>query len=101
MADARVPLMHDSPITHCDAAQVEALLRRRVALSGIVRLLIRGYSRKEIARALCRSQHTIDWHLRELYRTIPGLTAVKLASLVSTHPQLQAVLLSLNEEREC
>jgi hypothetical protein len=68
------------------------LLRSRPALCGIVRLLIAGSSRKQIAQVTGRSIHTVDWHLRELYRICPGITPIRLATLCSSSPVLKSLL---------
>ena len=39
-------------------------------MRSIVLLITQGQSRKEIAAQLGSSKHTIDWHLRRLYRDL-------------------------------
>lgn len=46
------------------------LLRRSSVRRAIVRLLLEGCTRKQIALELNRSQHTIDAHLKAIYRAI-------------------------------
>jgi DNA-binding CsgD family transcriptional regulator len=46
------------------------LLSRSPTRQQLVRLLLEGKSRKAIAAAMKRSQHTIDAHLKVIYRTV-------------------------------
>lgn len=46
------------------------VLRRSSVRRAIVRLLLEGCSRKEIALKMNRSQHTIDAHLKAMYREV-------------------------------
>jgi DNA-binding NarL/FixJ family response regulator len=46
------------------------LLRRSSARRAIVHLLLDGCTRKQIALELKRSQHTIDAHLKTIYREV-------------------------------
>jgi transposase-like protein len=72
--------------------QLESLLRRRPALACIVRLVVLGHSRKQIAATLKKSIHTVNWHLAALYREVPGLTAPRLVRIVTQSGPLQALL---------
>lgn len=47
-----------------------SLLSRSPTRQQLVRLLLEGKSRKAIAAAMKRSQHTIDAHLKVIYRTV-------------------------------
>ena len=51
-------------------ARYADLMGRRPAVRSIVLLITQGQSRKEIAAQLGSSKHTIDWHLRRLYRDL-------------------------------
>lgn len=46
------------------------LLRRSSSRRAIVHLLLEGCTRKQIALRLSRSQHTIDAHLKIIYREV-------------------------------
>jgi DNA-binding NarL/FixJ family response regulator len=46
------------------------LLRRSLIRRAIVHLLLEGCTRKQIALRLKRSQHTIDAHLKIIYREV-------------------------------
>ena len=46
------------------------LLARSPVRRRLVALLLRGYARKEIASAMQRSPHTIDAHLKAIYRHV-------------------------------
>ena len=46
------------------------LLRRSSSRRAIVHLLLEGCTRKQIALKLSRSQHTIDAHLKAMYREV-------------------------------
>ena len=46
------------------------LLRRSSARRAIVHLLLKGYTRKQIALELKRSQHTIDAHLNRMLKKL-------------------------------
>ncbi|MEO1477639.1 MAG: response regulator transcription factor [Bacteroidota bacterium] len=48
----------------------------------VIRLMARGFSQKRIADALCISTHTVDTHVRNIYRKLhasTGLEAVAIA----------------------
>lgn len=49
---------------------LEALLARSAVRRELLRLLASGHSRKAIARIMGKSVHTIDGHLKDLYRAI-------------------------------
>lgn len=54
-------------------AQLEALrsmLGRSAMKRAILGLVVEGMQRKQIARLLKRSQHTIDGHLKQLYQQL-------------------------------
>ncbi len=55
------------------------LLNRRPGCRQLVGLLCAGFSRKQIAAKLGLSKHTVDWHLRRLYRDAGVSGAVALA----------------------
>lgn len=46
------------------------LLARSPVRRRLVELLLRGHARKEIASAMHRSPHTIDAHLKAIYRHV-------------------------------
>ena len=46
------------------------LLQRSTSRRAIVHLLLEGCTRKQIALKLSRSQHTIDAHLKIIYREV-------------------------------
>jgi DNA-binding CsgD family transcriptional regulator len=58
-----------------------ALMERRPAAREIVRLLVEGRTRKEVAFHLDLSRHTVDWHLRRLYRDLEIVSVVQLTQL--------------------
>lgn len=58
-----------------------ALLQRRLRARRIVAMLVNGKTRKQIAFTLGLSPHTVDWHLRRLYRELRIHNAVQLAAM--------------------
>jgi DNA-binding CsgD family transcriptional regulator len=58
------------------------LLARRPGCRVLVTLLAEGLSRKQIAAQMGLSAHTVDWHVKRLYRDLGVSGAVVLARLV-------------------
>ncbi len=69
-------------------ARLAQLLARSPARQRIVALLVEGRSRKEIARDLGRSPHTIDAHLKAIYRHVGVGDRGRLLLLASQLPDL-------------
>ena len=62
------------------------LLSRSTTRTQIVRLLLEGKSRKQIASAMQRSQHTIDSHFKAIYRALGVGDRGRLMILASRLP---------------
>ena len=69
-------------------ARLAQLLARSPVRQTIVALLVAGRARKEIARDLGRSPHTIDAHLKAIYRHVGVGDRGRLMLLASQPPDL-------------
>ncbi len=80
-----------------DREAVERLrcyLARRPAARRILVLLLAAEPRKAIARRLGLSQHTVDWHLKQMYCQLgvrSSVALVRIASAALDPPELGAV----------
>lgn len=52
---------------HGPVSQIEPMTGRE---EEVLRFLVKGFIKKEIAEELCISQHTVDMHLRSVYRKL-------------------------------
>lgn len=82
--------MRDRPTTLTAVQRLESLLSRRPSSAAVLRLLCEGLSRKEIASQLGLSAHTVDWHLRSLYRDVGVNSALSLVRAYERAIQLSA-----------
>lgn len=78
----------DTPVDRSERSEatllrLALLLRRSPMQRDIVRLLVAGRSRKQIAAILDRSPHTIDGHLKDLYRFVGVGDRARLMLLAS------------------
>lgn len=62
--------------------RLQSLLIKRPAYRGLTEMLCAGLSRKQIAEQLGLSVHTVDWHLKRLYRDLGVSGAVNIARLL-------------------
>jgi DNA-binding CsgD family transcriptional regulator len=67
--------------------RLAALMARSPVRQRLVALLLSGESRKEIARILQRSPHTIDAHLKAIYRHVGIGDRGRLMLLASRLPE--------------
>lgn len=63
---------------HGPVTQIEALTSRE---EDVLRLLVKGFIKKEIADQLTISQHTVDMHLRSVYRKLQVRSQTEAVSL--------------------
>ena len=68
---------HLEPAPHGPVQQLEQLTARE---EDVLRLLVRGFIKKEIADQLEISQHTVDMHLRSIYRKLQVRTQTEAVS---------------------
>lgn len=64
---------------HGPVEQVEPLTNRE---EDVLKSLVKGYSKKEIADDLSISAHTVDMHLRSIYRKLHVRTQTEAVSKV-------------------
>ena len=64
--------------------RLRALILRSPARQHILALLIEGHSRKQIADLMNRSQHTIDSHLKAIYRALTSRNRARLILLANS-----------------
>ncbi len=63
--------------------RLRALVARRPGCRVLIASLAEGLSRKQIAGRLGLSAHTVDWHVKRLYRDLGVSGAVVLARLAA------------------
>ena len=65
-------------------SRFRGVLRRSSARRAIASLLLQGCTRKQIALKMARSQHTIDAHLKAIYREVGVGDRARLMLLAMT-----------------
>ena len=52
---------------------------------GVAELVAEGMTNRQVAHELCVSPHTVDFHLRQVYRKLDISNRVNLARIVVQH----------------
>ncbi len=78
--------MKTSPALNDRATRLQEVVGRSAMKAKIVELLVAGYQRKQIAARLGRSVHTVNDHIKELYRIVGVTDRVLLAQIAMLTP---------------